>query len=131
MKVRICFLVMMLAPLFYYGAIHLAPAGRAATVSSSFHQLGKTAFKRIEKAQQAQNEPDAVFDPCIADAEQAVAIANTAVVTAADKREYTKLVDYLHAVKQDRLLMQASNDSGPVDQGQTIAARNSAERIFR
>ena len=131
MKVRICFLVMMLAPLFYYGAIHLAPAGRAATVSTSFHQLGKTAFERIEKAQQAQNEPDGVFDPCIADAEQAVAIANTAAVTAADKREYTQLVDYLHAVKQDRLLMQASNDSGPVDQGQTIAARNSAQRIFR
>jgi len=131
MKVRICFLVMLLAPLFYYGVTHLAPAGRAATVSSSFHQLGKTAFERIEKAQQAQNAPDAVFDPCIADAEQAVAIANTAAVTAADKREYTQLVDYLHAVKQDRLLMQASNDSGPVDQGQTIAARNSAERIFR
>ena len=29
MKIRICFLVMMLAPLFYYGAIQLAPAGRA------------------------------------------------------------------------------------------------------
>lgn len=131
MKVRICFLVMMLAPVLYYGATHLAPAGRAATVSSNFHQLGKIAFEKIEKAQQAQNESDAAFDPCIAEAEQAVAVANTAAVTAADKREYTQLVDYLHAVKQDRLLMQASNDSGPVDQGQTMAARNNAERIFR
>ena len=131
MKVRICFLVMMLAPLFYYGATRLAPAGRAATVSSSFHQLGKTAFERIEKAQPAQNEPDAVFDPCIADAEQAVAVANTAAVTTVDRREYTQLVNYLHSVKQDRLLMQASADSGPVDEGPGNAARSSAERIFR
>jgi len=131
MKVRICFLIMMLAPLFYYGAIQMAPAGRAATVSSNFHQIGRTALERIEKAQDAQAEPDTVFDPLIAEAEQAVAIANTAAVTGADRREYTQLVGYLHAVKQDRLLMQASNDSGSVDHEQSNAARSSAERIFR
>jgi hypothetical protein len=131
MKVRICFLVMMLAPLFYYGAIQLAPAGRAATVSSNFHQLGKIAVEKIEKAQEAQSEPDSVFDPCIAEAEQAVAIANTAAVTTGDRREYAQLVNYLHSVKQDRLLMQASNDSGPVDHEQSNAARGSAKRIFR
>lgn len=131
MKVRICFIVMMLAPLFYYGAIQLAPAGRAATVSSNFHQLGKVAFERIKKAQEVQSEPDAIFDPCIAEAEQAVAIANTAAVSAADRREYTQLVSYLHSVKQDRLLMQASNDSSSVDPEQSNVARSSAERIFR
>ena len=131
MKVRICLLVMMLAPLFYYGAIQLAPAGRAATVSSNFHQLGKIAVERIEKAQEVQSEPDTVFDPCIAEAEQAVAIANTAAVTTADRREYAQLVNYLHSVKQDRLLMQASNDSGPMDHEQSNAARSSAKRIFR
>ena len=131
MKVRICFLVMMLAPLFYYGAIQLAPAGHAATVSSTFHQLGRVAFQKIEKAQQVQTGPDTVFDPCVADAEQAVAVANTAAITAADRHEYTQLVNYLHSVKQDRLLMQASADSGPVDQGPSNAARSSAERIFR
>src|SRR5437764_427698 len=124
MKVRICFLVIMLAPLFYYGAIHLAPAGHAATVSSNFHQLGRVAFEKIEKAQQAQSETDAVFDPGISEAEQAVAVANTAAVTPADRREYTQLVNYLHSVKQDRLLMQASADSGPVDQGASNAARD-------
>ena len=131
MKVRICFLAMMLTPLFYYGAIHLAPAGRAATVSSNFHQLGKIAFEKIKQAQETQSEPDTVFDPCIAEAEQAVAVANTAAVTPADRREYTQLVSYLHSVKQDRLLMQASNDSRSMDQEQSNAARSSAERIFR
>jgi len=131
MKVRVCFLVMMLAPVLYYGATHLAPAGQAATVSSNFHQLGKIAFEKIEKAQQAQSEQDTVFDPAIAEAEQAVAVANTAAVTQADKREYSQLVSYLHAVKQDRLLTQASNDSGSVDHEQSNLARNSAERIFR
>jgi len=131
MKVRVCFLVMMLAPVFYYGAIHLAPAGRAATVSSNFRLMGKTAFEKIEKAQQVQSEPDTVFDPYIAEAERAVAVANTAAVTPADRREYTQLVSYLHAVKQDRLLMQASNDGGPVDHEQSNIARSSAERMFR
>ena len=131
MKVRICFLAMMLAPLFYYGAIQLAPAGQAATVSSNFHQLGKIAFEKIKKAQEARSEPDTVFDPCVAEAEQAVAVANTAAVTAADRREYTQLVNYLHSVKQDRLLMQASNDGSPVDQEPSNTARSSAERIFR
>ena len=131
MKVRVCFLIMMLAPVFYYGAYHLAPAGRAATVSSNFHQLGKSAFQKIEKAQEVQSEPDDVFDPSVAEAEQAVAVANTAAVTPADRREYTQLVTYLHSVKQDRLLRQASNDSGPVDQTQSSLARSSAERIFR
>ena len=131
MKVRVCFLVMMLAPVFYYGAIHLAPAGRAATVSSNFRLLGKIAFEKIERAQQVQSEPDTVFDPSVAEAEQAVAVANTAAVTPADRREYTQLVSYLHAVKQDRLLMQASNDGGPVDHEQSNIARSGAGRIFR
>jgi hypothetical protein len=131
MKVRVCFLAMMLAPLFYYGAIQMAPAGRAATVSSSFHQLGRTAFQRIEKAQEAQSEPDNVFEQRIAEAEQAVAIANTAAVSAADRREYMQLVSYLHSVKQDRLLMQASSDSNLVDQEQSNNARSGAEKIFR
>jgi hypothetical protein len=131
MKVRICFLAMMLAPLFYYGAIHLAPAGRAATVSSNFHLVGKIAFEKIEKAQQAQSEPDTVFDPCVAEAEQAVAVANTAATTPAERREYAQLVSYLHSVKQDRLLTQASNDSTSVDQEKSNTARNSAKRIFR
>ena len=131
MKVRICFLGMMLAPLFYYGAIQMAPGGRAATVSSSFHQLGRSAFQKIEKAEEAQSEPDSVFDPRVAEAEQAVAIANTAAVSSADRQEYLQLVNYLHSVKQDRLLMQASNDSNLIDQTQSDAARNSAERVFR
>jgi|SRR5215472_4792662 len=131
MKVRVCFLAMMLAPLIYYGMIHLAPAGRAATVSSNFHQLGKIALEKIEKAQEVRSEPDDVFDPCVSEAEQAVAVANTAALTAAERREYTQLVSYLHSVKQDRLLMQASNDSSSVDQTQSSAARSSAERIFR
>jgi len=131
MKIRICFLVMMLAPLFYYGAIQLAPAGRAATVSTAFHELGKTALKRIESAQEAQSEPDSGFDSRVAEAETALAIANTAAVSAADRREYTQLVTYLHDVKQDRILMQASNDPGSVDHEQTNAARESAERTFK
>ena len=108
----------------------MAPAGRAATVSSSFHQLGRSAFRKISKAQEAQSEADSVFDPRVAEAEQAVAIANTAAVTSADRREYMQLVDYLHSVKQNRLLMQASNDSN-LDQEQTKSARSSAEKIFR
>ena len=131
MKVRVCFLVMMLAPMIYYGSMHLAPAGRAATVSSNFHALGKIALDKIEKAQQSESQTDDVFDPAIAEAEQAVAVANTAAVTQADKREYSQLVSYLHSVKQDRLLMQASNDSSSVDQEPTNNARNGAERIFR
>jgi hypothetical protein len=131
MKIRICFLVMMLAPLFYYGAIQLAPAGRAATVSTGFRRLGQAALAKIESAQDAQSEPDSVYDSRIVEAESALAIANTAAVSAADRRDYTRLVTYLHDVKQDRILMQASSDPGSVDHEQANAARESAERTFK
>lgn len=126
MKVRICFLAMFLAPLIYYGAIQLAPAGRAATVSSGFHQLGKYALGKIETAQDAETSPE--FDSCLADAERAVTIANNAAHTDADRRDYTRLASYLQDVKQDHMLWQA--DPSAVDHTQTDAAKESCERVF-
>lgn len=134
MKIRICFLVIMLAPLAYYGMIQLAPAGKAATVSASFHGLGKTALQKIESAQDAASDTDEVFNARVAEADRALAVANSAVVTPADRRDYTRLVNYLYSVKQDRLLQAASdpNNAGQTqDQEQTDAARAAAERTFQ
>jgi hypothetical protein len=133
MKVRICFLVMALAPILYYGFAQMAPAGRAATVSTGFRTLGKAALQKIESAQEAVNEPEDVFAPRLAEAENALNLANGAAVSAADRRDYTRLVSYLHDVKEDRTYSQLSNDgSSNQQQGQeqTNAARESAERAF-
>lgn len=133
MKIRVCFLLMMLAPLVYYGLIQLAPAGRAATVSASFHGLGKTALQRIESAQEAASDTDEVFNARVAEADRALAVANSAVVSAADRRDYTRLVNYLYSVKQDRLLQAASdpNSGQTEDQEQTNSARDAAEKTFQ
>src|SRR5215469_11407924 len=104
MKIRVCFLVIMLAPLVYYGMIHLAPSGKAAMVSASFHGLGKTALQRIESAQDAASDTDEVFNARVEDADRALAVANSAVVSPADRRDYARLVNYLYSVKQDHLL---------------------------
>jgi len=85
MKIRVCFLVIMLAPMVYYGMIQLAPAGKAATVSASFHGLGKTALQRIESAQEAAGGTDEVFNARVADAHRALAVANSAAVSPADR----------------------------------------------
>jgi hypothetical protein len=130
MKVRICFLVMGLVPLLYYGFVMLAPAGRAATVSVGFHQLGKAALTRIENAQEAESESDDVFQARLISAEAAMASANSAATSAADRRGYTQLVRYLQTVKLERSQMLVSGDAGPVDHEPTNAAKESAEREF-
>src|SRR5215469_15073238 len=109
MKIRVCFLVIMLAPLVYYGMIHLAPSGKAATVSASFHGLGKTALRRIESAQSAASDTDEVFNARVEEADRALAVANSAAVSPADRRDYTRLMNYLYSVKQDRLVQAASD----------------------
>ena len=132
MKARICFLAMALAPLIYYGAVQLAPAGRAATVSSGFHQLGKVALLKIESAQDGFSESDDVFNQRLAEADRSLAVAGAAAHTAADQRDYTRLVTYLHAVKQDHSLMQTAIDpSQQPDHEQTNSARQSAESAFQ
>lgn len=132
MKVRICFLVMALAPLVYYGAVQLAPAGRAATVSSGFHQLGQVALQKIESSQEALSESDEVFSQRVAEADRSMAVASAAAHTAADQRDYTRLVSYLRAVKQDRMIMQTQADSTqPADHEQTNSARQGAEEAFQ
>ena len=131
MKIRVAFLVMMLAPMVWYGMIQLAPAGRAATPSAAFHGLGKTALEKIKAAQEAEGESDDVFNDRLADAERALQTANTAVVTAADRRDYTRLVVYLQNVRQDRALTQASGNPGTdEDHAQMNATREGAERAF-
>ena len=132
MKIRICFLAMMLGPLIYYGVIQMAPAGQAATVSASFHQLGKAALGRIESAQEAVSESDDAFNQSAAQADQAMAIAKGAAHTAADQRDYSRLVNYLYDVKQDHMLVIAATDpSQSPDSEQTNAARHAAESAFQ
>jgi hypothetical protein len=130
MKVRICFLVMGLVPLLYYGFVMLAPAGRAATVSVGFHELGKAALTRIESVQEADSESDEVFQPRLMSAEAAMASANSAVASAADQRGFAQLVRYLQTVKLERSQMLVSGDAGSVDHEPTNAAKESAEREF-
>ena len=132
MKIRVAFLVMMMAPLVYYGMIQLAPAGRAATVSAAFHGLGKTALEKIKAAQDAEGSSDDEFNSRVADSERALQTANTAAVSAADRRDYTRLVVYLQSVKQDRALTQASGNPGTDDDhAQMNATRQGAEQAFQ
>jgi|SRR5690348_5414583 len=130
MKVRICFLVMSLAALIWYAAVQLAPSGRAATVSASFHQLGKTALARIESAQDA--ESDSEFETRLANADVAMDLARRAAVSAADQREFAQLMSYMMAVKQDHSLVLASSDpSQPPDHEAVNNARAAAEATFK
>ena len=132
MKVRICFLVMALAPLLYYGAVQMAPAGRAATVSSGFHELGKVALAKIESSQEALTETDEVFNQRITDADRSMSVAAKAAHTAADQRDYTRLVSYLRAVKEDRMMMLAQPDPNQHSESeQTNSARQGAEQAFQ
>ena len=129
MKVRICFLVMSLAALIWYAVVQLAPSGRAATVSATFHQLGKTALTRIENAQDA--ESDSEFQTRIANADVAMDIARRSAVSAADQREFVQLMSYMMAVKQDRNLALTNSDpSLPPDHDAVNNARAAAEATF-
>jgi hypothetical protein len=130
MKIRICCLVIALVPIFYYGFAFMAPAGRAATVSTGFRQLGKSAVARIESVQDAVSESDEVFQPRLSLAEAAVANADRAAVTAADRSRYTQLVRYLLTVKMEHSQALASGDAASVDHEPTNAAREAAERAF-
>jgi len=130
MKVRICFLAMSLAVLIYYGFVQLAPAGRTATRSSTFHQLGKNALVRIESAQDAGSEDE--YQTRAADADRALATAQSAVVTGADQTEFARLTSYMHAVKQDhQLALAAADPSQQPDHEQTNTAKANAERTFK
>lgn len=130
MKVRICFLVMSLAVLIYYGFVQLAPAGRSATRSSTFHQLGKNALVRIESAQDASSEDQ--YQTRIADADRALATAQSAVVTGADQTEFARLTSYMYSVKQDhQLALTAADPSQQPDHEQTSLARANAESTFK
>lgn len=130
MKLRICFLVMSLAALIWYAVVQLAPSGRAATVSTQFHQLGKTAMLRLENAQDAGSEPE--FETRIANADMAVDMARRATVSAADQREFAQLMSYMMAVKQDHTLALTSSDpSQPPDHDAVNNARAAAEAIFK
>jgi hypothetical protein len=132
MKVRICFLVMALAPILYYGFAQMAPAGRAATVSAGFHQLGKAALVKIESAQDALSDSEDVFNQRITEADYALSMASRAAHTEADQRDYVRLVSYMRSVKQDRTLMQIATDpSQQPDLEQTNAARRGAESAFQ
>jgi hypothetical protein len=131
MKLRICFLVMGLIPVLYYGVAMLAPAGRAATVSDGFQRLGKAAVARIESAQEVDAESEDVFQPRIALAEAAMATANGAATSTADRRGYTQLVRYLQTVKMERSQALANPDRSSLDHESTNAAREAAEREFR
>lgn len=130
MKVRICFLVMSLSALIYYGATQLAPSGRAATVSSTFHALGKTALTRIESAQEADSEPE--YQARMATADSSLDIAHHAVVSPADEREFTQLLSYMQAVKQDHVLaIAAGSPDQPPDHEAVNHARAAAENTFK
>lgn len=131
MKLRICFLVMGLIPVLYYGVAMLAPAGRAATVSDGFQRLGKAAAARIESAQEADAESEDVFQPRIALAEAGVATANGAAASAADRRGYTQLVRYLETVKTERSQVLANPDASSIDHESTNAAREAVQREFK
>ena len=130
MKLRICFLVMSLAALIWYAVVELAPSGRAATVSTQFHQLGKTAMLRLESAQDAESESE--FDTRIASADTAVDIARRATVSAADQREFAQLMSYMLAVKKDHTMALSSSDpSQPPDHEAVNNARAAAEATFK
>ncbi len=130
MKLRICFLVMSLSALIWYAIVQLAPSGRAATVSASFHQLGKTALTRIESAQEAESESE--FQTRIANADVAMDIARRSAVSAADQREFAQLMSYMLAVKQDHNLALVSSDpSQPPDHDAVNNARSAAETTFK
>ena len=130
MKLRVCFLVMSLAALIWYAVVQLAPSGRAATVSMSFHQLGKTAMLRIESAQEAQSDPE--FETRIANASVAMDMARQSAVSAADQREFAQLMSYMLAVKQDHNLAITSSDpSQPPDHDAVNNARAAAEATFK
>ena len=123
---------MALAPILYYGFAQLAPAGRAATVSEGFHVLGKAALGKIESVQDALSESDEVFNQRVAEADQAMTLARQAAHSAADQRDYSRLVNYLYDVKQDRMFAAVATDpSQPQDHEQTNAARQGAESAFR
>ncbi len=121
---------MALVPIFYYGFAMMAPAGRAATVSIGFQQLGKAALARIESAQDAASESDEVFQSRLALADAAMASANGAAASAADRSRYTQLVRYLQTVKMERSQAFASGDAASLDHESTNAAREAAERAF-
>ena len=130
MKVRMCFLVMSLALLIYYGFMQMAPAGRTATRSSTFHQLGKNALLRIESAQDAGSEEE--YQSRIADADRFVTTAQSAVVTGADQTEFSRLTSYMQAVKLDhQLSLAASDPSQQPNHEQTNTARANAESTFK
>lgn len=130
MKLRICLLVISLSALIWYAVVELAPSGRAATVSASFHQLGKTALVRIESTQDAQSDPD--FEARLAAADAAMDMARRAAVSAADQREFTQLVSYMLAVKQDHTMALANPDpSQPPDHDAVNNARAAAEATFK
>lgn len=130
MKLRICFLVMSLAALIWYAVIQLAPSGRAATVSTQFHQLGKTAMLRLESAQDAESEPE--FETRIASADMAMETARRAAVSAADQREFAQLMSYMLAVKQDHTIALTSSDpSQPPDHDGVNNARAAVEATFK
>ena len=130
MKIRICFLVMSLSALIWYGFVQLAPSGRAATVSAGFHQLGKNAVSKLEQAQDADSDPE--FQMRIADADRAVGFARTAAVSAADQKEFARLMSYMLAVKQDHMMALTSTDpSQPPDHEAVNNARAAAESTFR
>jgi hypothetical protein len=130
MKIRICFLVMSLSALIYYGATQLAPSGRAATVSSTFHALGKTALTRMENAQEADSEPE--YQTRLANAETALEIAHRAVVSPADEREFMQLFSYIQAVKQDHVVAITNSDASlPPDHDAVNNARAAAENVFK
>jgi hypothetical protein len=130
MKLRICFLVMSLSALIYYGVTQLAPSGRAATVSSTFHALGRTALTRIESAQEADSEPE--YQTRLANADTALDIAHRAVVSPADEREFMQLFSYMQAVKQDHVLaMSASDPDQSPDHNAVNNARAAAMNVFK
>jgi len=130
MKVRICLLVMSLSALIWYAAVQLAPSGRAATVSTSFHQLGKTALSRIESAQDSQS--DAEFETRVAAADNAMDLARRTAVSAADQREFAQLMSYMMAVKQDHAMTLTNSDpSQAPDHNAVNNARTAAEATFK
>ena len=130
MKVRICFLVMSLSALIWYGVVQLAPSGRAATVSAQFHQLGKNAVASLKDAQEAESDFD--FQSRIALADQAMNRARTAAISAADQKEFAKLMRYSLAVKQDHQMSLALADpSEPPDHTVVNDARTAAEATFK
>ncbi|GEM_PF-3407477 len=130
MKLRVCLLVMSLSALIWYAVVELAPSGRAATVSTSFHQLGKTAMLRIESAQDAQS--DSEFETRIAVADTAMDMARRSAVSAADQREFAQLMSYMLAVKQDHTMALASSDPNqPPDHDAVNNARAAAEATFK